>query len=410
MNLRTRLKDMLDSGIEVRPWLLFAFALMVSGGIVSALLLQTIGDGLTINEVALLSDGVVELWMNFHASIVLPDSGLSLGLLNLPLTSLESARLFQALLALLAMAALFELTRIYYDARYGLLAVVLATLSNVFLATATTLSAVWLSFIVLVAAILALLRLRRGHWLGYVSLPLLAGALVSFGTLGAALALATVAAIGYSIYKHRLQRPNYWTIAGMGISFSLVVAGYWLLARAADWRQLLESFALPQLSTFIDTLQLHTVGGQNPFGWPLDWPLWNIAYIGLVLLGASVAIRRREATRYKLTLLLSGIYVLSWSLPWSDLSFALGVLVGTLLITAGLRYLIQSWADILPRNRIRHVVTAVLIVSLLLVVFNGSLTRRFVLRDASQAEEAKTSPQSGQRLYQQFRQSADDTL
>jgi|GEM_PF-4008324 len=410
MSIIPRIKGMVETDIEVRPWLLFAFALIISGGMITALLLQTIGDGLNLSEVALLNDDVVKLWADIKVAIVLPNAGLSLGLLNLPLSTLESARLFQGLIALLAMGALFELIRIYYDARYGLLAVIVAVMSNVFLATATTLSSVWLSFIVLIAAILALLRLRRGYWLGYIMLPLLAAALVSFGTLGAILAAMTLGAIGYSIYKHRLQRPSYFTLGGMSVSLIAVIAGYWLLVEATDWRQVLTSFALPGLTAFIDTLQLHVLGGQNQFGWPLDWPLWNIAYIGLVLLGLSVAITRRQASRYQLTLLLSGIYLVSWSLPISDLSLALGVLVSTLLVTAAIRFMIQSWAEMLPRNRIRHIITAVLMVSLLLVIFNGALTRRFILRRATHSEQAQTTPQTGHRLYQQFRQSADDTL
>ena len=410
MNIRKRFIDMVDEGMDIRPWLLFVLAIVIAAFSASAVFVQSIGEGIGMYEVDLLRGGSISLIGGIEISPLLSQSLLSLGLLNLPLTSLELATVFQIALAVVAAALLFKLVRIYYSARYGFLAVLVISTSAVYLSTVTLLGSIWLGFLVLTGTILALLQLRRRHWTGFVSLPILAGALVSFQTVGIVLALLSIAAITYSIKKDRLKRPSWRVIAGMIVSFVLVIGGYWSLISQIGLDQFISQLNTPALDVFINNITLHITGGANPFDWPSNWPLWNIAYLSTTLLGFAVAIKRRQAQRYKLSLALSAVYVLSLTLPYTDMSIALGSLVSVLLITAAIRYLIQSWGVMLPRNRVRHLISGVLVAAIVLVMMNGALTRQFIIRPSTDYSDMLIPVDTSRNLYQDFRQTPTDTL
>jgi len=410
MNLKKRFTDMIDDGMDVRPWLLFTLVMTIGLMSASAVFMQSISEGIDMSEAKLLRGGSVDLIGSLQVSPLLQQSLLSLGLLNLPLSTLEFAAVFQIMIAIVSLALLFELVRTYYNARYGFLSVLVLSTSAIYLSTVTLLGSIWLSFFILTGTILALLRLRRGHWSGYVSLPIVAGALIGFGTLGAALALLAIAAVFYTIRQDRLKRLNWPTVAGMATSFLLVAGGYWLLIAQIGTSQFVAQFDLPQLQVLLDNLLFHINGGANDLGWANNWPLWNIAYASMTGLGFAVALRRRQAQRYKLSLALSGVYLAGLTLPYNGISIALGSLVSVLLITAGVRYLIQSWETMLPRNRVRHLISGMMVVAILLIMANAALTRQFIIRPSTDYQDSQLPVDVSSDLYRQFRQTTPDTL
>jgi len=81
-----------------------------------------------------------------------------------------------------------------------------------------------------------------------------------------------------------------------------------------------------------------------------------------------------------------------------------------LLITAGVRYLIQSWETMLPRNRVRHLISGMMVVAILLIMANAALTRQFIIRPSTDYQDSQLPVDVSSDLYRQFRQTTPDTL